>query len=40
VTATNAIDRFDARILDLQAILEGATVAELEAAGEALAAYL
>jgi glycerate 2-kinase len=40
VTATDAIDRFDARILDLQAIVEAATVAELEAAGEALAAYL
>ena len=40
VTATAAIDRFDARILDLQAILEAGTVAELEAAGEALAAYL
>lgn len=40
VTATNAIDRFDARILDLQAIIEAATVRELEAAGEALAAYL
>ena len=40
VTATNAIDRFDARILDLQAILEAGAVAELEAAGEALAAYL
>ena len=40
VTAANAIDRFDARILDLQAIREGTTVAELEAAGEALAAYL
>ncbi len=40
VTGTDAIDRFDARILDLQAILEGSTVAELEAAGEALAAYL
>ena len=39
-SATDAIDRFDARILDLQAILEAATVAELEAAGEALAAYL
>ena len=36
----DAIDRFDARILDLQAILEASTVAELEAAGEALAAYL
>jgi glycerate kinase len=40
VTGTDAIDRFDARILDLQAILEATTVAELEAAGEALAAYL
>ena len=30
----------DARILDLQAILEASTVAGLEAAGEALAAYL
>jgi glycerate kinase len=40
VTAANAIDRFDARILDVQAILEASTVAELEAAGEALAAYL
>lgn len=40
VAGTDAIDRFDARILDLQAILEAATVAELEAAGEALAAYL
>ena len=40
VTAANAIDRFDARILDLQAIVEGTTVPELEAAGEAIAAYL
>jgi glycerate kinase len=40
VAGTDAIDRFDARILDLQAILEATTVAELEAAGEALAAYL
>jgi glycerate 2-kinase len=40
VARTDAIDRFDARILDLQAILEAATIAELEAAGEALAAYL
>lgn len=40
VAATVAIDRFDARILDLQAIREAATAAELEAAGEALAAYL
>ncbi len=40
VAGTDAIDRFDARILDLQAILEASTVAALEAAGEALAAYL
>ena len=40
VVGDDAIDRFDARILDLQAIVEAATVAELEAAGEALAAYL
>jgi glycerate kinase len=40
VVGIDAIDRFDARILDLQAILEATNVAELEAAGEALAAYL
>jgi len=40
VVARDAIDRFDARILDLQAIVEAATIVELEAAGEALAAYL
>jgi glycerate kinase len=40
IVGERAIDRFDARILDLQAILEAGTVAELEAAGEALAAYL
>ena len=40
VGGSDAIDRFDARILDLQAIVEASTVAELEAAGEALAAYL
>lgn len=40
VTAEHAIDRFDARILDLQAIVEATTVAELEAAGAALAEYL
>jgi len=40
VTGTDAIDRFDARILDLQAIVEAATIAQLEAAGEALAGYL
>jgi glycerate kinase len=40
VVGANAIDRFDARILDLQAIVEATTIAELEAAGEALTAYL
>jgi len=40
IVGERAIDRFDARILDLQAILEAGTVAELEAAGEALAAHL
>lgn len=40
VAGTQAIDRFDARILDLQAIIEAGSVSELEAAGEALAAYL
>jgi glycerate kinase len=40
VVGVDAIERFDARILDLQAIVEAATIAELEAAGEALGAYL
>ncbi|HEX4363544.1 MAG TPA: glycerate kinase [Solirubrobacteraceae bacterium] len=40
VTGADAIDRFDARILDLQAIVEAATITELEAAGEAIAAAL
>jgi glycerate 2-kinase len=40
VARTNAIDPFDARILDLQAILTAGTVDEIEAAGEALAAFL
>ena len=40
VVGVDAIERFDARILDLQAIVAAATIAELEAAGEALAAYL
>ncbi|HTN24729.1 MAG TPA: glycerate kinase [Solirubrobacteraceae bacterium] len=40
VVGVDAIERFDARILDLQAIIAAATIAELEAAGEALAAYL
>ncbi|MEY2442413.1 MAG: glycerate 2-kinase [bacterium] len=37
VVANQAIDRFDARILDLQAIVEAATIQELEAAGEQIA---
>ena len=40
VVGIDAIDRFDARILDLQAIIAATTVIELEAAGEALAAYV
>ncbi|MEA2155808.1 MAG: glycerate 2-kinase, partial [Solirubrobacteraceae bacterium] len=40
VVGATAIDRFDARILDLQAIFCAQTIAELEHAGEALAAYL
>lgn len=40
VVGENAITRFDARILDLQGIAVGATLAEIEAAGEALAALL
>lgn len=40
VVGADAIDRFDARILDLQAILVATTLAEIEAAGAALAAYL
>lgn len=40
IVGEDAIERFDARILDLQAILVASTVAEIEAAGEALASYL
>lgn len=40
IVGTNDLDRFDQRILDLQVILEAGTLAELEAAGEALAARL
>jgi glycerate kinase len=40
VVGVDAIDRFDARVLDLQAIVEASTIAQLEAAGEAIAAYL
>ncbi|MGH2917128.1 MAG: glycerate kinase, partial [Solirubrobacteraceae bacterium] len=40
VVGRSELDRFDARILDLQAILEAGSLEEIEAAGEALAAYL
>jgi glycerate 2-kinase len=40
VVGASAIDRFDQRILDVQAIVEAGTLAEIEAAGAALAAYL
>ena len=40
VAGRAAIDGFDARILDVQAIVEATTIAELEAAGERLAAFL
>jgi glycerate kinase len=40
VVGVNALDRFGARVLDLQAILEASTLEEIEAAGSALAAYL
>jgi len=40
VVGVNALDRFGARILDLQAILEASTVEEIEAAGKALAPHL
>jgi glycerate kinase len=40
VVGENAIDRFDARILDLQGIEVAATLDEIEAAGAALAEYL
>jgi glycerate kinase len=40
VVGVNALDRFDARILDLQTILEARTVAELERAGAEMAATI
>jgi glycerate kinase len=40
VAARNALDPFDVRVLDLQAIVEAATVEQLEAAGERLAGFL
>ena len=36
IVGSNGIDRFSARILDLQVILEASTRSELEAAGEQL----
>ena len=40
IAEVNALDPFDVRILDLQAILEAATIAALEDAGERLAQAL
>lgn len=40
VVGEDAIDRFDARILDLQGIVVASTLEEIEAAGAALAAYI
>jgi glycerate kinase len=40
IVGASAIDRFSARILDLQTIREARTLPELEAAGAALAADL
>ena len=40
VVGANAIDGFDARILDLQAIVEARTIEELEAAGTRIASAL
>jgi len=40
IVGANAIDPFAARILDLQTILEGSSLAEIEAAGRELAPLL
>lgn len=40
IVADDAIDPFDARVLDLQAIVEARTIAQLEAAGERIAQFL
>jgi len=40
IVGVNALDRFGARIIDLQAVLEASTLAEIEAAGSALAGFL
>jgi glycerate kinase len=40
IVGQRAIDRFDARILDLQAVLEAPSLQQIEGAGEALADFL
>jgi glycerate 2-kinase len=40
VVGERALDRFDARILDLQAVFEASSLEQIEAAGEALAEFL
>lgn len=40
VVGANALDRLSTRMLDLQAVIEASTLAEIEAAGSALAASL
>jgi glycerate kinase len=40
IVGERAIDRFDARILDLQAVLEAPSLQQIEGAGEALADFL
>jgi glycerate kinase len=40
IVGANALDAFDQRILDLQTVRAATTLAEIETAGEALAAEL
>ena len=40
VVGVNALDRFDARILDLQLVLSASTLAEIEAAGAQIAEHI
>jgi glycerate kinase len=40
IVGERAIDRFDARILDLQAVLEASSLLQVEAAAEKLAEFL
>ena len=40
IVGQNVLQLFDARIMDLQAVLEASTIAQLETAGERLAAFL